>query len=78
MIVPAGILTTSLADAALINGDFETGDLTGWDFTPDPLSDPGMSPQVAIFDGSNAFRVNAGKSFLAELQLEEYCRRTWH
>ena len=49
----------------MINGDFETGDLTGWDFTPDPLSDPGMSPQVAIFDGSNAFRVNAGKTFFS-------------
>lgn len=52
------------ADTSLVsNGDFETGDLSSWTWTPDAGSEPLMVAEVASFDGSLAFRVNPGNDF---------------
>jgi len=56
----AGLFTTPARAELVVNGDFETGDLTGWTFTPDAGADPAMVADVASFLGSNAFRVNPG------------------
>lgn len=50
------------ASELVVNGDFETGGLTGWTFTPDVGSEPTMTPEVVSFQGSNAFRVNPGNN----------------
>ena len=58
----------TVAKANLIsNGDFETGDLTGWTWTPTPNADPNMATAVVSFDTSGsgaslAFSVNPGKT----------------
>ncbi|MBN1787480.1 MAG: PEP-CTERM sorting domain-containing protein [Sedimentisphaerales bacterium] len=49
----------------LVNGNFETGDLTGWTWTPTQYSDPNMTAGVVVFDTaagqpSNCFRANPG------------------
>ncbi len=54
------------ASASIItNGDFETGDLTGWTWTPTEHAEPMMTAEVVTFDtsgsgASNSFRVNPG------------------
>ncbi len=63
MLGVAVVVLTAIRPASatlLTNGDFETGDLTGWTWTPDANSTPGMLATVAAFDGSLAFRVNPG------------------
>lgn len=53
--------SVALGDMNLLsNGDFETGDLSGWTWTPDPNAEPSMLATVAPFAGSLAFRVNPG------------------
>ena len=54
-----------LAVNLITNGDFETGDMTGWTWTPTAFSETEMTPGVVSFDTSGsgaslAFRVNAG------------------
>ena len=54
-----------LAANLITNGDFETGDLTGWSWTPTQYSDPNMTTAVVSFDTSGsgaslAFRVSPG------------------
>ena len=54
-----------LAANVLANPGFETGDLTGWTWTPTQFSDPGMGTAVVPFDTSGsgaslAFRVSPG------------------
>lgn len=57
----AACLFASHSYAELVtNGDFETGDLTGWTFAADANAEPLMVADVAMFMGSNAFRVNPG------------------
>jgi hypothetical protein len=46
----------------IVNGGFETGDLTGWTWTKDVNSEPTMVATVASFNGSNAFEVNPGNN----------------
>ena len=54
------IAPAALADI-VVNGDFETGDLTGWTWTPDEHAEPAMVATVAWGPwGSDAFRVNPG------------------
>ncbi len=50
------------AGLILTNGDFSTGDLTGWTWTPDADSDPSMVTNVAPgpFGTADAFSVNPG------------------
>lgn len=57
----AGISSANL----VINGHFETGNLTGWNWTPTNYSDPAMTTSVVIFDTAFGqpnlcFRVNPG------------------
>ena len=59
------LLAFGTADAHaefLVNGGFETGDLTDWTWTPDVGSEPTMTTDVAPFGGSNAFRANPGNN----------------
>ena len=49
----------------IVNGDFQTGDLTGWTWTPTQYSEPTMTTEVVLFDTSGtgeslAFRCNPG------------------
>jgi hypothetical protein len=58
-------ISAEAATNLLNNGNFETGDLTGWTWTPTPLSDISLSPTVVTFDAvvgqpSLCFRVNPG------------------
>jgi hypothetical protein len=46
----------------LVNGDFNTGTLIGWTFTPDAQAEPSITPSVTPYMGSNAFRVNTGSN----------------
>jgi len=50
------------AQELLANGNFGTGDLTGWTFTPTASAESTIAGSVTTFMGSNAFRVNAGSS----------------
>lgn len=53
--------TGALGQNLLVNGDFETGDLTGWTWKPDVGSEPLMVATVALGPwGTLAFRVNPG------------------
>ncbi len=62
--VAAVCICASASSAELVtNGDFETGDLTGWEFTPDPLSETKMFTNILPFMESQAFRVNPGTRF---------------
>ena len=61
--VGACLILSSAAQASIVtNGDFETGDFSGWTFTPDANSDPSMTAGVSVFNGSNAFTVNPGSN----------------
>lgn len=53
---------SATAQELLANGNFGTGDLTGWTFTPTASAEPTIAGSVTPFMGSNAFRVNAGSS----------------
>ncbi|MEM7624302.1 MAG: PEP-CTERM sorting domain-containing protein [Planctomycetota bacterium] len=44
----------------LTNGDFGTGDLTGWTWVADVDADPTMEATVDLFESDLAFRVNPG------------------
>jgi len=59
------VLVTSSAQGNLTNGDFETGDLAGWTWTPTEYPEPQMTPEVVVFEtvlgqSNFAFRVNPG------------------
>lgn len=54
---------TKFAQAGLIiNGDFETGNLAGWNFVTDADAYSEQVAEVASFNGSNAFRMNTGSN----------------
>lgn len=59
-------ITNAEATTNLVsNGDFETGDLTGWTWTPTQYAEPAMTPAVVTFETvlgqpSLCFRVNPG------------------
>ncbi|MCH7686041.1 MAG: hypothetical protein IH899_05065 [Planctomycetes bacterium] len=58
------LFSTSDSHGNLVtNGDFETGNLTGWTWTADADAEPAMIASVETFDGSFAFRVNPGNNF---------------
>ena len=62
LFVVLGFASTS--NSTLIsNGDFETGDLTGWTWTAMTGSEPAMVASVVDFNGSKAFQVNPGIEF---------------
>ncbi len=46
----------------VVNGDFSTGTMAGWTFTPDANAEPSISGAVVPYMGSNAFRVNTGSN----------------
>lgn len=53
----------------LTNGNFETGNLSGWTWTAYSYSDPAMNPTVVTFDAvegqpSPCFRVNPGPNLM--------------
>jgi hypothetical protein len=50
------ILNITFVEGSVINGDFQTGDLTGWDWTPTTFSEPNMRPMVDNY----IFKVNPG------------------
>src|SRR6266542_3239504 len=60
------IWVASVSTAALLsNGDFETGDLSGWSWQPTDHAEPQMTTDVVDFNttttgASRAFRVNPG------------------
>ena len=58
------MVSATHAGVILTNGDFSTGDLTGWTWTPDTNADPGMVASVDLgpFGTGDAFNVNAGTS----------------
>ncbi len=61
LVLMAAVSTVAYAQNVLINGDFETGDLTGWTWKPDPGSEPLMVATVATGPWNTyAFRVNPG------------------
>ncbi len=56
---------TGHAANLMVNGDFETGDLTGWTWVPMEYSEPMMTADIVGFDASGSgsslsFRVNPG------------------
>jgi hypothetical protein len=50
------------AQNLVANGDFSTGTLAGWTFTPDANAEPSISGVVVPYTGSNAFRLNTGSN----------------
>ena len=50
------LLSSTFALADVINGDFQTGDLFGWEWEPTMFSEPNMRPIVDNY----VFRVNPG------------------
>jgi len=50
------LLSSTFVEANVINGDFQTGDLTGWVWTPTEFSEPNMRPIVDNY----VFKVNPG------------------
>jgi hypothetical protein len=50
------------AQELLVNGNFLSGNLTGWTFTPDAQAEATITPTVDTFMGSSAFRVNTGSA----------------
>jgi hypothetical protein len=46
----------------LVNGDFNTGTLAGWTFTPDAQAEPSITPSVTPYMGTSAFRLNTGSN----------------
>lgn len=60
----------------LVNGDFETGDLTGWNWTPTSYPDPAMGTSVVTFEAKSGnpslcFRVNPGTDMQHVSRSEE-------
>jgi len=61
--VMALIAAPAMANMELLtNGDFETGNYSGWTWAADAGSEPTMVATVATFNSSNAFRVNPGNN----------------
>jgi hypothetical protein len=58
----AAVACTASAQNLLVNGDFGTGTLAGWTFTADANAEPSITPSVASYMGSNAFRLNTGSN----------------
>jgi hypothetical protein len=64
-IVVGLVLATSAVYGSLTNGDFETGNLTGWTWSPTQYAEPEMYTDVVTFETvlgqpSFCFRVNPG------------------
>lgn len=62
-------ISAKAATNLLTNGNFETGNLSGWTWTAMPYSDPAMNPTVVTFDAvegqsSPCFRVNPGPNLM--------------
>jgi len=61
------LASSATAGELLVNGDFETGDLTGWTWVPTERPEPMLTTEVVGFDTSGsgeslAFRVNPGRN----------------
>jgi hypothetical protein len=59
-VTAAAGLAASASAQTVTNGDFETGTLLPWVFTPDANGEPLMVATVAPFQSSQTFRVNPG------------------
>jgi hypothetical protein len=77
VVLALALLLSHAAEAALINGDFETGDLTGWETALTPVGTFGDGfPRVQTFDvdqdgsASLAAQFSVGKSMPFESQFQ--------